>query len=372
MKLNNKHWSWILGTGLVLFVCHNPYQPLLQYAFLPWIGLGMILVSCMAIIDRQRAKLSLGDKQDWIPLVVIAASIALSGILQTIRGEAGINQAIAIICTAVMLFTIYPASRILGKDTFTPFTIAVIIESISVVIYSSTHNWISNGGLVSPTNYDIAAGLIIFGVLVSKESRQWWLMTIALVGLFFTGASEAIFILVVLATTWLVKEKTWSVKKLLPTITAIVLIIICITTGLASELWKVKVVDRVLAIQQATQTEDITERDELLTLATGQRVGNNWQISPILPFGHGYNMTKFDSKTQHNVILIIIEQVGILAALAWIWIAFRGIKRWRYVWIGFVAMGVFDHYIWTQAAPWFWCIAGVTSIWKNASNVIDQ
>ena len=72
--------------------------------------------------------------------------------------------------------------------------------------------------------------------------------------------------------------------------------------------------------------------DERLELATGYRWLTHWRISEIKPFGHGFIVTEFYKGIPHNIILIIIEQVGILGALAWLFvIGYCLIKtKWKY------------------------------------------
>jgi hypothetical protein len=104
----------------------------------------------------------------------------------------------------------------------------------------------------------------------------------------------------------------------------------------------------------------------------GQRF-THWQLSPIKPFGYGINLTHFYYGIPHNIFLIIIEQVGILALIAWLVIAYQGIrnKKWRYVWVGFLLLGLADHFIWSQGAVWFWCLCGLTFM-KEKTNAINE
>jgi hypothetical protein len=111
---------------------------------------------------------------------------------------------------------------------------------------------------------------------------------------------------------------------------------------------------------QKPVTEAAMKDATVLDKITGYRMTHFQLTMPIKPFGYGINLTNFYWGIPHNVALIIIEQVGVFALLAWLWIAFLGVrkKETRVLWIGFIALGVFDHFIWTQAAPWFWALAG--------------
>jgi hypothetical protein len=166
--------SWLIGLGIVLFVWHNPYQPLIQYAFLPWIGTIMLIIGIILTLTSKSYKLDLGQKRVWIPLAVISVSIALSGIFNGAWQGA--------VSLAVMFFGLYLTTRVLGKDIFEKIAPwVVVIESVSIPIWGLTHSWSTNGGLLSPTNYDIATGVIIFFTLLAKPSQKWWLATIGTV-----------------------------------------------------------------------------------------------------------------------------------------------------------------------------------------------
>ena len=372
-RFSDKLLSWLMGIALILFVWHNPYQPLKEYLFLPWIGLVLIL--CVEGIVWKKHGFNFGEKKIWILLAVIALSIVASGFAKYFRAECDLNQAIAIGCSGVMLFGIYPTVRRLGKDVFKPFAWSVIIEALSIVIYGALHDWGPNGGLLSPTNYDIAIGLLIFGYLVSDKKTL--LLPFLITGIYFSGAAEGLFVIAVLFIAWLagnwnklkqVNKDTW----LMLTVSILVIAVAIPTTY--NNIWSDKLNGRIEAAYQAIW--DSENRQELLLEASSYRIGvgeyagvndvkGNWNLSPILPFGHGYNMTDFYIGIPHNIALIIIEQVGIGALVAWIFLALLGLCRWRYLWIGFIALGIFDHFIWTQAAPWLWAIAGGTSLMSN-------
>lgn len=355
IKLSNKTLAWILGIGLILFIWHNPQQPLIQYAFLPWIGLLCILF-VIGYVYKKGNKIELGKKSNWIPLAIIAGSIVMS----SITNFKSINDTIAIVCFSVVLFGCYSVCLKLGKEVFTPFSIAVVIEAISIVMYSWAMDWQPTGGILSPTNYDIAAGLLILGVLVSKENKQWWLLIIASIGLFFTGAAEAIFIMSVLGISWFINRKYRLI--LACTLPTLILSLALSPIGITEKIWYDKTTARVEAATNAIQSNSPSEIKEELQVASSNRINGNWQIQPIKVFGYGYEPMKFTSETQHNIAMIIIEQVGILALLAWLFVAIKAgrIKGMSYIWIGFISMGIFDHYIWTQATPYFWCLIGVS------------
>ena len=90
-------------------------------------------------------------------------------------------------------------------------------------------------------------------------------------------------------------------------------------------------------------------------------------MSNIKPLGDGFIVTEFASGTVHNVPLIIIQQLGwagIIAALAWLWVSIWCLvkSRLKYAWALILALCVFDHFIWTQFAPLWWMVVGISTI----------
>jgi hypothetical protein len=83
--------------------------------------------------------------------------------------------------------------------------------------------------------------------------------------------------------------------------------------------------------------------------------------------GHGYSLGTAEGGIVHNMPLIVMHQVGPFAAVAWLFVSvFCLVKtKWKYAWVAILAMGVWDHYLWTQMAPFWWALIGVTT----ASNV---
>jgi hypothetical protein len=364
--------SWMIGIGIVLFVWHNPYQPLVNYLFLPWIGTALIICGIAFVLISKNYRLELGEKKVWIPLLVIAVSIVMSGVFN--------GNLAAASSVAVMLFGLYLVSRTLGMRIFKIAPYVVIAESASIVIWGAFHSWVPNGGLISPTNYDIATGVIVFFTLMSPKKWQWWLATVGMVGLLFSGSAEAMVVGVAMWGWFVIKKVNWGYRLWIPAIATAVTVVVMIVSGiwtyaqapnmyrlaLLNDTWKeIPPSQKYWTNAEAVYMDLVNADGEFNRTALdnifGQRI-THFKISEIRPFGYGLNLTKFYYGIPHNIVLIIIEQIGIAAVLCWLWIAGIGIRRKesRYIWIAFVLLGVFDHFIWTQAAPWFWILAGVT------------
>lgn len=363
--------AYLVGSGMALFVVFPHQQPGLQYGAIPFIHqLGLILMISGLIpwfTKSEKPLAYIGSKKVWIPLAIIIISITASGFsVDTIPCgwgaiSFGLPASIPFAFLALLLGGIYLMSRQVGQDILTPFIPATIIASLSCIVSGITYQGVKTGGLVSLSNYDMATGLIVFGALVSIFRGQWWLTAIAIVGLFFTGADEAIFACGVL-TLAILARRDWSLKLLAPVGALILVIAICTSLGITQSLYS-PTAEKIVAAKEATTATSTETRDELLYKATGSRWMKHWTLSPLKPFGYGYNVNNFYPGIIHNVPMIIIEQIGILGALAWLWVfGFCLLKtKWKYAWIGLGSLCVFDHFIWTQAAPWFWALAGVST-----------
>jgi len=396
--LKTKHAAWIIGTGIVLMAIHNRYLTLtdskgVTWLFLPQIGVMCAMLLTLAYVLMMYKKITLGSKFIWIPMLVIVASIIGS----VIANNKDIYDTMSKILFAVFLFALYLASRNLGEELFKPFTVAVILVSISCIVMGLWHQGVKTGGLASPTNYDMATGLLVLGTLVSGYKKIWWLSAIVIVGLFFTGADEAIFACVVLFIMVLVR-RDWSRKLLLPVGAIVLTLILCTTFGITQKLYY-PTAQKVALAKEATQdtpvatvieavvpdvilkpitkeldnilknsnlntlVSNMDSKAEILNVATGYRWYGNWSLSPLKPFGYGYNIDEFYVGIQHNVVLIIIEQVGILAAIAWLFVIFYCLikTKWKYLFVGILALGFFDHFVWSQVGCWYFTMVGVAS-----------
>jgi hypothetical protein len=382
----NKICAWLIGIGLVLMAVHNVDQPLLKYAFLPVIGMSLIVPAMLLALSENRHNITLGSKWVWIPMVIIALSISLSGELSIFN-----------IILGGVLFGLYLSARILGQRLFKPFAFAIVIETISLIWYGFEHIGDNQGGIISWTNYDIATGFLLFGLVFSSIKHQWWLSGIALAGLYLTGAEEAVFAILVLLAVVLIR-RDWGYKILFPIVTMVLFIPFSYTFDIPQGLYG-GMVDKLPIIGQSATAQANTEiwvRDREVEAQTNgeetwihpiknytwedvldQMSGYRWYdwknaLTDIKVFGHGYNMTNFYWGIPHNVPLVIVWQVGILAALSWLFVmVYLLIKtKWKYAIITILALSVFDHFIWTQIGMWWWAAVGVISLNDIKSDLV--
>ncbi len=395
--------AWVIGSGLILFAVHNPNQPALDWAFLPIVGLAFSLFALLFVLMDKKAEITLGPRWVWIPLLVIIASIAASSIAEVVSGAVTFTEGLAPIAFSAYMFGIYLVARILKEDLFAPFAVAVVIEAISIVADGLTTPGLRNGGIVGPTNYDMASGFLILGVLFSAVKRQWWLLTVAMVGLAFAGAEEAMVAGVILGVVWLIRR---DFGKRLVVIGGCVVVgaVLMLTTGLGGKLYataETRVSELVTMVQGG-------EPDHSLTNSTGEDVTyprrfihsqdkGDWPVQYTYEWeetldnilwwrwsqyteaarnfswvGNGYMVTEFNFSTVHNVPGVIVQQVGPIAGAAWLFLMIACLvkTRWKYAFTAVLALSLFDHFIWTQVAPWWWALVGVATVTLDRSDLI--
>lgn len=97
-------------------------------------------------------------------------------------------------------------------------------------------------------------------------------------------------------------------------------------------------------------------------LTTGRTETISYVLHHISIVGHGYSLGTAAGGIVHNLPLIILHQVGPVAAAAWTFVTIFCLVRtkWKYAWTAVVAMCAFDHYIWTQFTPVWWALSGVS------------
>jgi hypothetical protein len=352
---------WALGIGLALYGIHWREQPFLDYGlFLPQLGLLIIVFTLISYFLDHKQFPGLGPKIVWIPMLVIVVSMWLRLFvdfsLQTVTGG----------LYGIVLFLLYTTSRILGKDIFKAFIPFVVVVAISVIINGVMHPGEITGGII--TNYCASAGFMIFGTIVNNFKWQWVLSTIALIALCFVGALEGVFIMAVLivAILW---RRDWGKRILLPLGIVVALIVSLGIIGYLVPLYNHN--PNLNSLSQFIRS-GVLDEETLNGVTTSRWVVAKKALSDIQILGHGYKPGLAEPFTVHNVPLVIVDQIGPLAGLAWLvvslWCLIK--TKWKYAWIAVIAMGVWDHYVWTQFAPYFWVLVGVSTTSKITSDRI--
>lgn len=372
---SDRKLAWYAGLGLILFCLHNPtltYHTGDRVAiWLPqW---GELLFGAVIVRLWVGNRLSLGPRIIWVPLAIIAALIIIRTCLTAIQGH---NEAPTEALLAIILFGAYTAARTLGPRMFEPCVIFVPILAASTVIYSlvqipsdSGPNY-TNGGLVSWTNYTGGAELLALGCMAGVVclSNRWHravFVGIAAIGIVFTGAPEGIVALGLVGMYMIILE--WRSRRLWAVIGVVVVVCsIWLGTG-----YGMKQQHRTIEVTQAAIRGDYNgdDRDDSTGWGTGRYPAYKRAIYDIKVLGHDYDIYNYQTETgdviAHQIPLVILDQIGPLGALAWLFVTiYLFIKsRWHYLWLAFLSYCLFDHLLWTCYAPWWWVIVGVTSAW---------
>ena len=368
---SNKRWAIVIGIGLALFPIHNLWLTNvtsiggMATLFLPAIGAVIWIMGVLLFIRNNWQNLDWGDKKIFIPLLIIVASMGLSGF---INGDS-IKDRITPLFIGGALFSAYVVSRSLGKDVFKMLIPFVCLGAVIAVILGILNPGVPSGGLI--TNYCASAGFLIFGAVVNQGKWQWALILVALVGVFFIGALEGLFIVGVIGVVVLIR-RDYSKYLLISLGALLVIATVWLFSGNLPALFKG---NNNLAVLYDIVTGKIPINMDTLNAITSQR----WEVyvEALKRFnfiGYGYSVDLMAGRNIHNVPLNIMDQIGVLAAISWLGLSiYCAIKtKWHYAWVAILAMSVWDHFLWTQFGPLFWCLVGVSTSSTIKSDLIFQ
>jgi hypothetical protein len=372
-KSPSKWWSIIIGTGVALSPIHNQYLTNLltnskgeTVFFLPAFGyLLLVMGAGLFLLNNQhRVKATgWGDRRIVGCLLFIVLAISASGAAYT-----GLQDRFAPMGMGLALFALYLCGRVLGKDMFLPLAVGAALASLGVIVHQIVYPGVITGGFVFEDNYDIVVGYVLLGAALWIHKWQWILAGLALVAILLTGSPEGIFAIGVigLAVLW---RRDWGKKLVIIMIPVIIIVVAALVSGYGQALYNYA--GKIVAGETASPygesgipREAIQYRLDVITDA----------MTHIRPLGEGYNLTNFSrSANVHNVPLVLIQQLGypgILAAIAWLFVSVYCLvkTRWRYAWIILLSLCVWDHFIWSQLAPLYWILVGVSTAPNNINS----
>ena len=358
-----KKWTLIIGLGLALVPLHNREVTELATLngrvlfFLPTFGFLLLVLGAVFFMMRYWKEVNeagFGDKKIWIPLAIIVVAMGVSGF---VNGET-FKSMVSPLFMGCALFCVYLVARIIGPDVFKYLIPFVIIGSVSVIVLGLVFPGQYTGGFI--TNYCASAGFLIFGVMVYRGKWKLALLLLAAVGLFFIGALEVVFIVGVIGICVLVR-RDWNIKLLYGVLLFVGLGIIWFGLGHLTPLYEgnqnLEVLREIITGKTPLNYQTFSD------LTTGRWVAIVEAARNFSFIGHGYSLSTVPGGIVHNIPLIIMHQIGPFAALAWLFVTMRCLIKtnWKYIWVAVIAMCVFDHYLWTQTAPWWWALVGVTT-----------
>lgn len=370
--MSDKKYALIIGTGLALLPIHNMWLADIiringeSIIFLPAFGAVIWILGTLFYMRDHWKELSLGDKRIYIPLLVIVCAMTISGF-----GAPDWKDRLIPCLMGIVLFATYVVSRRLGSGLFIPVLIGAGIVSIGVIIHSFTHPGVVSGGYVFEYNYDIVVGYVLLGAAVIVTRYQWIIASASLVIMFLTGSPEGLFAVVILGVSIIIR-RDWGKKLVYAVIPLIVIAGIWFSVGWGQQLYGYAigiVKGEILPLNVSTA---FTEQNPHIETLTGIEkygvIGFRFHVidealKNIKLLGEGYMVTDFQWNTVHNVPLILVQQIGypgIVAGLAWLWVTCFSIykSKGNYAVVLLLALSVFDHYIWTQIAPFWWVVIG--------------
>lgn len=329
-------------------------------ALCPYAGLWLALPAIIYVLWIYRSRIDFGGKWLIIPLLVIIISIIAS------------HNWFAIV-VAFYLFGIYLVARILGRAMFTPFMWGIGAYFIFLII----HNLIIMGGLKDSgiVNFHCGAELLIIGAVTNRVKYQWILLTIVGLSLFI-GASEIGWIATGIVLVIMIIRKDMNRTILIPIGITLAVIILGIYPFKYTERIYFQSIDKVkVAVLEEAPTPyneyTVVTLDEnptmIDTLLNNRIYVIKEQLSKISVLGIGYNMYPYNyphKEPIHNVPLVIVQQVGIAATLAWLVVTIYSVRKTKYIY-AFAAMMTIclvDHSMWTAMGSWWFMIVGISSI----------
>jgi len=379
----SRWWAIVVGIGIALSPIHNQWLTNLAtnsagetmfflpaFGYLIWImGTGLFLLHHW---DRVK-EIGWGDRRVVGCLLFIVLAISASG-----AAYSSLQDRFAPMGMGMFLFGLYLMARVVGKDLFLPLAVGACIASLGVIAHQVIFPGQITGGFVFERNYDIVVGYVLLGTTLWISPRhQWWLASLALIAMLFTGSPEAIFTIFIVGVIVLLR-KDWGKRLVWTTVALVGIVVIFFGYGYGQQTYDYFV--RILRSEVATANVSQTELVTVERHAIGYRVHVIYDsMTSIQPLGTGYSVTDFNdrilpsgrvSRIVHNVPLVIVQQLGwpgILAGLAWLWVSVWCLvkTRWKYAWVIILALSVWDHFIWTQLNFLWPVIVGVSTAPDN-------
>lgn len=369
LSKTNRKYAIAIGIGLALFPIHNlwlsestAYNGQI-WLHLPAIGTAIWILATLLFLRDNYKQITLGSKFVWIPLIVIVVSIAISGFI-----NAELKDKLSPMLMGIILFASYIVARILGKQVFYMLVPFAMLGSIIAIVQGILNPGIPASvahGMI--TNYCAYAGFIIFGVIVNKVKYQWLYCLVAVIGVFFIGSLEGMFVVAVLAITILIR-RDYSKRLLIIAGSLIGLAGIWIALGYLTNLYEGN--HNVAVLWNIITGNNISTNNQTMSdLTSGRFPVIIEAMKDIRIFGHGFSLSTVGGGIVHNIPLIIVDQIGILGAIAWMVVTIYCLikTKFKYAFIMVLAMGVWDHYLWTQFLPLVWVLIGVAT-----SSTIDN
>lgn len=337
-------------------------------ALLAGVGLALVLVQVIGYIDAligylfilasvvvgiaTGKKFTLGPRWVVIPLGIIIGVIVAR--VAVYPGE----QAVYELGFMGLMIASYISARICGRDIFWTIGPVVVILSLATITYAGINwsTWYDNENELY--NYNLVVAVLIFGTILCSWKRKWLLATLALPSVFLTGASAGLLALATVGVI-MILQRDWSRKVLVPLAITGILIVGAVSTGFAQLAYERTGHIVAGAVAGDEDANSMADRIDTYKLA----------VSEFTLLGHGYlpqlySVPADDLRSIHNTPLRVFYELGPLAMGAWLFVMLFGIikTRWKYAFGVILALGMFDHMMWTWLAPLTFIILGVSTM----------
>lgn len=381
-----------ISIGLILFTCHSDwfiYNIGNKTAlFLPQIGVMLIGLSTALLIILGEIDLrQWPKKQILIPLSIIILFTIISCLIDFN------SKTISNIVMILSAYLLYHVGKYYGMKIFIPFAIFSIIESLSVIIMAITevNPHIRNGGLISLYNYSLAKSFIIIGIItglyfIKNTKYKSLFLTINLLGLIFTGSPEVL-VIIPFVGLWFIYKKDFSKELVYGLFIVIIITTLWFTVGHGQKEYnRVSEVTTFALNGDMLKTEswDNNVTEDEYSWGLGRLPLYKHSIQNISFFGNGYHIysknisnetaEKIEYSMVHNVPLVIVDQIGLIPALAWCYLIGYCLIKYKYkvLWLAVIGLGLFNHTTWTIYAVYVWVLIGITTNYEGLEYVFRQ
>ncbi len=366
-----KIFGMVMSLGLVLMPVNNWYLGRECGINYYYIGVSLILFGGIFLLSLNT---EIFKKINWwifAPVLVIALFITLRVLL-------GYDKPFNIVL-AISFIIMYLVCRNYGKMVTLLLPFVVIIQAVSVIIQSfiapPESYYFLSGIITTPgmsefrpdavANYNLAIAYMAYGFILSDKKWQPYVLMFVLPAVVFVGSIEGIYIMGFILVVMLIR-RDWDKRLWIAMGLGAIAIIYFFVWGNGIELW-----DRTLNVVNATVAGDIS-RGEL-----------NWRLQSYIKcfnefnfLGNGYEQIVKPLVTVHNVPLVIVNQIGFVPAMAWLFCLVYSFRHSRriYLWSAIIVMCLFDHWVWTTMAMYFWVALGLSDtkindrVYKNVAS----
>jgi len=364
--------TWFFGIAIILYTFTSAWArtDILGFPlFLPILASGIIAVVITYIRLSKQANTRFS--RILVPLVIILLFIWIRCLMD--NTDESISKASFITVTGIVMYVI---GRTYGIRVFWPLAIVAVLQSVSVVIIALFFSdWnsgmdIRNGGFIDRDNYALGQAVIVIGLvsgiyLIKSVIWKAVFVSVCTLGLLFTGSPEAFVFLIIIGLYTIYKgDITKPLRNGL--VIVVVLFAVWVLSGPG-----LKQYDRLGEVTTFVSSGDIVEseswdddvKEDKYSWGDGRLPVYKQSVNEASMFGHGYaiyNAQDYHKKV-HNVPLVIVDQIGLIPALAWLGVTLYCLVRskHKYLWIGIIVLGLFNHTTWTVFAPYWWLAVGL-------------